>query len=159
KGAVPDANSMPRQVTLSRRTVSEIKVNPGQRGAATKTVNVEVRQKRTYVKRSAVEVDAQADSERAEALRKLEESRSQREAEQMVLLETDRKRKEEEARQREAEEARKLAEEEKRRSEEEARRKALEEAAANAPAPVEAGIPAAVPVEPPTRDAERPKRS
>jgi translation initiation factor IF-2 len=159
KGAVPDANSVPRQVTLSRRTVSEIKVNPGQRGAATKTVNVEVRQKRTYVKRSAVEVDAQADSERAEALRKLEESRSQREAEQMVLLETDRKRKEEEARQREAEEARKLAEEEKRRSEEEARRKALEEAAASAPAPVEAGIPAAVPVEPPARDAERPKRS
>src|SRR5690606_11489749 len=115
KGAVPDANSVPSQVTLSRRTVSEIKVNTGQRGAATKTVNVEVRQKRTYVKRSAVEVDAQADSERAEALRKLEESRSQREAEQMVLLETDRKRKEEEARQREAEEARKLAEEEKRR--------------------------------------------
>src|SRR4029078_7422764 len=40
----------PRQVTLKRRTVSELTVTQG--AARGKTVNVEVRQKRTYVKRS-----------------------------------------------------------------------------------------------------------
>jgi translation initiation factor IF-2 len=50
-----EAAASPRQITLKRRTVSEITVVPGQRGASAKTVNVEVRQKRTYVKRSAVE--------------------------------------------------------------------------------------------------------
>ncbi|HJU26753.1 MAG TPA: translation initiation factor IF-2 associated domain-containing protein, partial [Rhodanobacteraceae bacterium] len=42
--------STPRQITLKRRKVSEITVGGG-RGASAKTVNVEVRAKRTYVKR------------------------------------------------------------------------------------------------------------
>jgi translation initiation factor IF-2 len=45
-------DSAPRQITLKRRTVGELKVaTPGGRGAAgtAKTVNVEVRAKRTYV--------------------------------------------------------------------------------------------------------------
>jgi translation initiation factor IF-2 len=155
-----DSASMPRQVTLNRRTVSEIKVNPGQRGAATKTVNVEVRQKRTYVKRSLVEAENQVlDPEREDALRKLEESRSQREAEQMVLVETDRRRKEEEAKLRMAEEARRQAEEERKRAEEEARQKAAQEAAeasadATATVPGVTPIPAEVP-----KDPDRPKRA
>ena len=65
-----ETNSSPRQITLKRRTVSEITVTPGQRGAQAKTVNVEVRQKRTYVKRSVVEeeANAQVDPEREDAI-------------------------------------------------------------------------------------------
>ncbi|MGA9422873.1 MAG: translation initiation factor IF-2 [Rhodanobacteraceae bacterium] len=98
----------PRQVTLKRRTVSEITVNPGQRGAATKKVNVEVRQKRTYVKRSAVE--DQLDPEREEAARKLAESQKKREAEDLARAEAERKRQEEAARASAEEEARKAEE-------------------------------------------------
>ncbi|MGA8278038.1 MAG: translation initiation factor IF-2 [Rhodanobacteraceae bacterium] len=98
----------PRQVTLKRRTVSEITVNPGQRGAATKKVNVEVRQKRTYVKRSAVE--DQLDPEREEAARKLAESQKKREAEDLARAEAEHKRQEEAARASAEEEARKAEE-------------------------------------------------
>jgi translation initiation factor IF-2 len=104
--AVAEAeDSSPRQITLKRRTVNEIKVNTGSgRGAgAAKTVNVEVRAKRTYVKRSAIAEDASADTDRDEAARKLQESHSQREQEEAERLE---------AEQRRAEEARLRAEEE-----------------------------------------------
>src|SRR5690606_21791535 len=87
----------PRQITLKRRTVSEITVTPSQRGASAKTVNVEVRQKRTYVKRSVVEEEAQADPEREEALRKLGESQLRREAEDQARAEAERRRQEEDA--------------------------------------------------------------
>ncbi|MEZ5462483.1 translation initiation factor IF-2 [Dokdonella sp.] len=103
-------DSAPKQVTLKRRTVSELTVNPGQRGAATKTVNVEVRQKRTYVKRSVVEDQGKAiDPEREDALRKLEESQAKREAEEQARLEADRRRQEEEARLKAAEEEKQKA--------------------------------------------------
>ncbi|MDN5924390.1 MAG: translation initiation factor IF-2 associated domain-containing protein, partial [Xanthomonadales bacterium] len=42
-----DANA-PSQITLKRRKVSELKVAGGARGTPAKTVNVEVRAKRTY---------------------------------------------------------------------------------------------------------------
>src|SRR5689334_15869777 len=49
KKEVPaEETAAPRQITLKRKTVSEITVNQG--AARGKTVNVEVRQKRTYVK-------------------------------------------------------------------------------------------------------------
>ncbi|MBL0164335.1 MAG: translation initiation factor IF-2 [Xanthomonadales bacterium] len=108
-------DSAPRQVTLKRRTVSELTVNPGQRGSVAKTVNVEVRQKRTYVKRSVVEDQGKAiDPEREDALRKLEESQAKRDAEDQVRQEADRRRQEEESRA-------KAAEDEKRKAEEAAR--------------------------------------
>ena len=81
----PAADSAPRHVTLRRRTVGELKVaTPGPRGAAgtAKTVNVEVRAKRTYVKRSVIAEEANAEPEREDAVRKLEESRLQREREE-----------------------------------------------------------------------------
>ncbi|HJT97591.1 MAG TPA: translation initiation factor IF-2 associated domain-containing protein, partial [Rhodanobacteraceae bacterium] len=126
-----EAASVPRQITLKRRTVSEITVNPGQRGAASKTVNVEVRQKRTYVKRSVVEEEAQAqvDPEREDALKKLEESQQKRDAEESQRAEADRRRQEEDAKLRASEEARKKAAEE-----EAARKKAEEEAQTAKPA-------------------------
>ena len=118
KQAAPvEDTSSPRQITLKRRTVSEITFVPGQRGATAKTVNVEVRQKRTYVKRSIVEEEAQAqvDPEREDAIRKLGESQLKREAEEQTRAETDRRRQDDEAKTRAVEDARRAAEEEIRR--------------------------------------------
>jgi len=116
-----ESTSSPRQITLKRRTVSEITVTPGQRGAQAKTVNVEVRQKRTYVKRSVVEEEANAhvDPQREDALRKLEESHLKRESEESARADAERKRQEEDAKLRAAEEAKRKAEEETRRKAEE----------------------------------------
>jgi translation initiation factor IF-2 len=151
-----ETNAAPRQVTLKRRTVSEITVVPGQRGASAKTVNVEVRQKRTYVKRSVVDEEnqAQVDPEREDAIRKLGESQLKREAEEQTRLDAERRRQEEEARQRAAEEARRLAveEEARRRAEEEAKSKGGEAVVETAAAPKEAAAAAA-----PVREAERPR--
>ena len=94
--------SAPRQITLKRRTVGEIKIaTPGGRGVAptAKTVNVEVRAKRTYVKRSVIAEDAGLDSEREDAARKLELSQLQREQEERARAEAE-SRREDEARQR-----------------------------------------------------------
>ncbi len=68
----------PDKVTLKRRSVSELRV-PAGTGRA-KTVNVEVRKKRTYVKRSVIDEKAKADPMREEAQRKLEEVQAEREA-------------------------------------------------------------------------------
>ncbi|HEY6942970.1 translation initiation factor IF-2 [Dokdonella sp.] len=139
--APAEAASSPRQITLKRRTVSEITVVPGQRGASAKTVNVEVRQKRTYVKRSTVEESQQVDPEREEALRKLGESQLKREAEDRARAEADRRRQDEDAKMRAADDARRLAAEEetRRRAEEEVKTEAApsEQPAA---APREAGV-------------------
>ncbi|MCG3200411.1 MAG: Translation initiation factor IF-2 [Gammaproteobacteria bacterium] len=116
----------PTRITLRRKTVSELKVpadkarlrvRPGAVGVKpvpTKTVSVEVRKKKTYVKRSLV-VDEEA--------QKLAEEVAQREefeAQERARLE------EEQRRQREHEDQRR-AEEEAARAEAEARRRAEEE--------------------------------
>jgi len=87
-------DAAPRQITLKRRTVNEIKVNTGSgRGAgAAKTVNVEVRAKRTYVKRGTIGDDAGVDAEREEAARKLHESRVQQELEEAARAEAEQRR-------------------------------------------------------------------
>ena len=146
---VATPTSSPKQITLKRRTVSEITVVPGQRGATAKTVNVEVRQKRTYVKRSTVEENQPVDAEREDALRKLAESQLKREADSQARAEADRRRQDEDARMRAADEARRNAaetvaaeEESRRKAEEEARNSPPETAAtpaAGAPAPAPAG--------------------
>ena len=102
-------DNAPRQITLKRKTVSELTVNQG--AARGKTVNVEVRQKRTYVKRSAVEAETPVDAEREDAMRKLQESQLKREADENARNEQERRRQEEEAKLRAAEEARRAAEE------------------------------------------------
>jgi len=134
-GAEADDNA-PRQITLKRRTVGELKVaTPGGRGSAgtSKTVNIEVRAKRTYVKRSVIAEEASAEPEREEAARKLQESQQQRELEERERTE---------AEQRRQEEAKQQALEEERRKQAEAQREA-EEAAAAAAAAAEAVEPAA----------------
>jgi translation initiation factor IF-2 len=88
-------DSAPRQITLKRRTVGELKIaTPGARGTVgtAKTVNVEVRAKRTYVKRSEIADDSGVDGEREDALRKLQESQQQREAEENERAEAEQRR-------------------------------------------------------------------
>jgi translation initiation factor IF-2 len=88
-------DTAPRQITLKRKTVSEITVNQG--AARGKTVNVEVRQKRTYVKRSSVDEEQKVDSEREDALRKLSESTLKREGEELERAAQEKRRAEDEA--------------------------------------------------------------
>jgi len=85
--------SAPRQITLNRRKVQEISV-PAGKGKT--TVAVEVRQKRTYVKRS--EVETPADAEREDAQRKLDVSRAQQDSVEQTRRDTERKRIDEETR-------------------------------------------------------------
>jgi translation initiation factor IF-2 len=134
--AAPTDDRTPAKITLRRKTVTELTV-AGPQGRGRTKVNVEVRQKRTYVKRTALDEQQQvnpADAEREEALRKLEASRAQNEQENAALLEADRRRREEEAQRKAAEEeARRKAEEEARlKAEEEARNKPRAEAPAAA---------------------------
>ncbi|ELA3110952.1 translation initiation factor IF-2 [Vibrio vulnificus] len=98
----------PTRLTLQRKTRSTLSVNAG--GGKSKDVQIEVRKKRTYVKRSAIEDEAKREAEEA----------AQREAEEAA------KRAAEEAAKREAEEAAKREAEEKakREAEETAKREA-----------------------------------
>ena len=135
KGEKESADNAPRQITLKRKTVSELTVNQG--AARGKTVNVEVRQKRTYVKRSAVAEATEVDTEREEALKKLEESQRQREAEEAARREQERRRQEADAQLRAAEEAKRLAEEERAKAEAEAAQQAAIEPAPKVAKPAE----------------------
>lgn len=116
----------PRKVTLKRKSVSELRMPSGPGRA--KTVNVEIRKKRTYVRRADVQAEAEADPEREQAIKALEEMRQER-AEQEAQEALKRQEAEQEAN-REAEERAKAEAEEKARAEaeEEARRAAEEEA-------------------------------
>ena len=145
-------DSSPRQITLKRRKISELKVStPGGRGTSSaKTVNVEVRAKRTYVKRSVIAEEASTDTEREEAIRRLQESQHQREQEEQERSErTERV----EAERRHQEEAQQRAEEEAARREAEAAERARQEAAAQAAAEAQA----AQQVQQPTVPAEEEK--
>ena len=86
----------PKKITLNRRKLQEVTVSAGR---SKTTVNVEVRQKRTYVKpedqdraRKAQSRANPVDEERQDILRKLEESRQRNLAEQQRLAEIDRQR-------------------------------------------------------------------
>ena len=106
----PEAEAAPKKITLARRKVQEVTVDKG--GRQKTTVNVEVRQKRTYVKGSGPAGKMTPDEERADILRKLEESRQRNLEEQRMLAEKDRLAAEERDRaRREAEEAKVRAEE------------------------------------------------
>jgi translation initiation factor IF-2 len=132
--------SQPKKVTLKRRSHSELRTT-STRGAGSKTVSVEVRKKRTYVKRADLMAEEQErlKQEAEEKAKLLAEREAKQEAEREAL-----RRAEEEAVRR-AEEDRQRAEESKRRQEEAAareaeaeRRKADEQAQAQARAEQEA---------------------
>ncbi|MGM0412346.1 MAG: translation initiation factor IF-2 [Pseudomonadota bacterium] len=73
-----ESDGTPRKVTLKRKKTSELRQDGG------KGVTVEVRKKRTYVKRSAIEEEEQQkrEAEEAERARVEEEERQRREAEE-----------------------------------------------------------------------------
>ena len=93
-------DAAPKKITLARRKVQEVTVAAGRTKT---TVNVEVRQKRTYLKPD--EVQPPPSDERADALRKLEESKQRNLEEQQRLAETDKKRADERERARLEEQA------------------------------------------------------
>ena len=68
-----DSDAEPRKITLKRKSVSQLKVSGSQ--GRSKTVNVEVRKQRTYVKRSSVELEEAARQAEEEAAREAEEQR------------------------------------------------------------------------------------
>ncbi len=98
----------PKQITLARRKVEEITVAAGK---SKTTVNVEVRQKRTYMQRKLVEEHDEQKLEREDAQRKLDASRQQSEAELTALRAGDQRRVDEETKRRELLEAQRKASE------------------------------------------------
>ncbi|MGI9342294.1 MAG: translation initiation factor IF-2, partial [Gammaproteobacteria bacterium] len=134
-----DVKASPKKITLNRRSQSELRLSAGQ--GRSRTVNVEVRKKRTYVKRDVLENAARKEKEALDAKRLAEdEARLEVEREQQAAIEAkaEQARLEEQEKERaEAEEvARKEAEvrqaEEQRQKDEEIQRQA---AAAVAPPP------------------------
>ena len=103
----------PRRITLKRRAQSEIKVAAAMGKA--RTVQVEVRAKRTYIKRDVLEEQARAAQEEIDRAREAEEAarRAEEEAKQREVQSREQQRHDEEARrQAEEEQRRKLAAEE-----------------------------------------------
>jgi len=124
------AASQPSKITLKRRTTGTLKTGQGRTG---RTVNVEVRRKRTYVKRAETELESQAATAAPvqEAAVRKEPSALELEAQKNREEELARKSAEEETRRQESE---RKAEEERRkeealRLEEEARQEAERQAA------------------------------
>jgi len=126
----PATAAAPRRITLKRKSQSELRLS-GSQGRA-RTVNVEVRRKRTYIKRDVLEKKAQEEQEALDAQRREEEERKAAE-ERQVAAERQREKAEQEAAERAEQAAREREEEERKKAEEEAR-KAAEKAAADAAA-------------------------
>jgi len=122
----------PKKITLQRKSKSEIKVSGiSGRNTTTKTINVEVRKKRTYVRRSEIEAE-EAAQQPVEEIPQVEELSP---AEQVVedippiaqKEDQEEARKAEEAAKLEAEQARIKLEQEKEEAEQKAYQKNLEE--------------------------------
>ncbi|HET9109004.1 MAG TPA: translation initiation factor IF-2 [Steroidobacteraceae bacterium] len=165
-GAESERDAAPRRITLKRKTQSELKLASAQGRA--RTVSVEVRQKRTYIKRDVLQEQARLQQDEIDQKRREAEEVARRESERIESERRERERleaenrrrieEEEAARRRAQDEARRLAEEqereeEQRRAREEQQRQAQErqaherlvEPAAAAPAPAETVRPAAAP--------------
>jgi translation initiation factor IF-2 len=110
------ADAAPRKITLRRKSQSELKLASPQGRA--RTVNVEVRSKRTYIKREVLEDQARHQQEEIDRLRETEEQAK-------VALE----REESEKRERERLDRERLEEESRRKSDEEVRKRTAEEEA------------------------------
>ena len=108
------ADGSPRRITLRRKSQSELRL-AGVQGRS-RTVNVEVRQKRTYIKRDVLEQQAQQEQEELDRKRqeeqdridaeKAEQERLKAEKEEKARLEEEGRRKEDEVKQQADAEAR-----------------------------------------------------
>src|ERR1019366_4032754 len=123
--------SAPSRITLRRKTQSELKLASNQGRA--RTVNVEGRQKRTYIKRDVLEGQARAQQEQLDAQKREAEEAQRALSEKAEAERRERERLETENRRRiEEEQARKKAQEESRRV---AEQRAAEEAERGGPPP------------------------
>ena len=109
----PATAAAPRKITLKRKSQSELKLSGAQ--GRSRTVNVEVRRKRTYIKRDVLEKQAQDEQDALDRQHQEEEDRINAEALAKERLETE---KEEEAKR----------ESEAREKEEQAQKDAVEDA-------------------------------
>jgi translation initiation factor IF-2 len=169
-GAENERDAAPRRITLKRKTQSELKLASAQGRA--RTVSVEVRQKRTYIKRDVLEEQARHQQDEIDQKRREAEEVARRETERVEAERRERERleaenrrrveEEEAARRRAQDEARHLAEqrareeEERREREREEQRQAQERQAQQerrkaeeAAAPVPAAEPARAAAAPP----------
>ena len=161
-GSGDDGDAAPRKITLKRKTQQELKLASVQGRA--RTVNVEVRRQRTYIKRDVLEEQARHQQDEIDAKRREAEEAVRRESERVenerrererVESENLRRAEEEQARKKAAEEARRVAEQRAREEAERLQREREEQAlaakrAAEAPAarkgaPAPGGAPAAAP--------------
>src|SRR6267142_277551 len=126
-GSDADSDGAPRKITLRRKTQSELKLASVQGRA--RTVNVEVRRKRTYIKRDVLEEQARAQQDEidhrrqeAEAVARAENERAEADRRERERLEAESRRRveEEDARRRAQEDAHRVAEQ--RSRDDEARR-------------------------------------
>src|ERR1700682_5764953 len=126
-GRDADSDGTPGKITLRRKTQSELKLASVQGRA--RTVNVEVRRKRTYIKRDVLEEQARAQQDEidhrrqeAEAVARAENERAEAERRERERLEAENRRRveEEDARRRAQEDAHRVAEQ--RSRDDEARR-------------------------------------
>ena len=77
-GEDTSGGATPRRITLKRKTVETLKTSDNQ--GRSKAVNVEVRRKRTYVKRSVEEAQLEAERKEAERLAKEAKEKAEQEA-------------------------------------------------------------------------------
>ena len=118
-GSQDDGTGAPKKITLRRKSQTELRL-AGNQGRS-RTVNVEVRKKRTYIKRDVLEEEARKQQEELDSQRKSEEDA--RLAEERAETE----RREAAERDRAARELAEKQEEQRIRGEEDARRKAAED--------------------------------
>jgi translation initiation factor IF-2 len=114
----PAGDAAPRRITLKRKSQSELRLSGAQ--GRSRTVNVEVRRKRTYIKRDVLEKQAQQEQEELDRQRreeeerveaqKREQERLQAEKEQAARVEDEKRQQQEKERLNAEEEARKAAE-------------------------------------------------
>ncbi|QJD30474.1 translation initiation factor IF-2 [Methylococcus geothermalis] len=145
-GKVQESVTEPKRVTLQRRSVTELKQGtvPG-KGA--KTISVEVRKKRTYVKRSELPETSERLSEAEQARRALEEQQQRELAEQEARRQQEELRRQQAAEEerRKREEAARAAEEQARLKKEESKPTAEREAPPSKPAPATPSAPRPAP--------------
>ncbi len=124
-GSGDDGDAAPRKITLKRKTQSELKLSSAQGRA--RTVNVEVRRQRTYIKRDVLEEQARQQQDELDAKRREAEEAARRESERVESERRERERVESEnLRRAEEEQARRRAQEDARRAAEQRAREDAE---------------------------------
>jgi translation initiation factor IF-2 len=122
-------DAAPRRITLKRKSQSELRLSGAQ--GRSRTVNVEVRKKRTYIKRDVLEEQAKQEQDELDRQRQEEEDRiaAEKREQERLVVEKEQAAKQEVAEREKAEQARIDAEEDARKAVEQAAAAASEEKA------------------------------